>query len=72
MALLNWAVVIQVGIKSIKMAAVRWDQQQLKHMESRQKWGQEVCVCVRVRLCVFKQWVMTHPWAAEGAGGEAR
>lgn len=33
--------------------------------------GQEVCV---VCGCVFEleKTVMTHPWAAEGAGGEAR
>lgn len=49
--LLNWAVVTQRGIKSIKMAAIRWDQQQLKHVEPQQesqKWGQEVCVCVQI------------------------
>ena len=32
----------------------------------------EVKRCVCVCVCMFKQWVMTHPWAAEGAGGEAR
>lgn len=37
-----------------------------------QERGQEMCVWLCV--CVFEreQRVMTHPWAAEGAGGEAR
>lgn len=49
--LLNWAVVTRRGTKRIKMAAIRWDQQQLKYEEPQhesQKWGREVCVCVRV------------------------
>lgn len=33
-----------------------------------QKGGQQVCVCV----FESERRVMTHPWAAEGAGGETR
>lgn len=51
--LLSWAVVTQRGIKGIKMAAIRWDQQQLKNVEPQhesQKWGQDLCVCVCVHV----------------------
>lgn len=50
-------VVTQVGIKSNRMAAIRWDEQQLDQIpgaptRESQHRGQEVCISVCVCMCV--------------------
>lgn len=44
--MLNWTVVTKVVIKSIKMAAVRWNKHQLKYVEPQHESQKWVCMCV--------------------------